>query len=318
MRSGKIVAAVVQAEVATDVEAGLELTRTKALEAAASGAELIVFPETWIPGYPAWLDSCRDAALWDHGPVKAIFARIVENSIAIPGSHFDKLAATAREAAATLVIGISERVDRGVGRGTLYNSLVTIGSDGRLLNHHRKLMPTYTERLIWGAGDVEGLRAVDTPAGRVSALVCWEHWMPLARQALHESGEDLHVAVWPTVHDLHQVASRQYAFEGRCFVLASGAMMRASSLPPELEPHSERVTGGDNWVLRGGSAIIGPDGKYIVEPVYDEPRVLIAELDLRRLSEERMTLDVTGHYHRPELFDFKALRSGRRHAGEGE
>jgi len=195
---------------------------------------------------------------------------------------------------------------------------VTIGPDGRLLNHHRKLMPTYTERLIWGAGDVEGLRAVDTPAGRVSALVCWEHWMPLARQALHESGEDLHVAVWPTVHDLHQVASRQYAFEGRCFVLASGAMMRASSLPPELEPHSERVTGGDHWVLRGGSAIIGPDGKYAVEPVYDEPRVLIAELDLKRLSEERMTLDVTGHYHRPELFDFKVLRSGRRHAGEGE
>jgi predicted amidohydrolase len=318
MRSGKVVAAVVQAEVAADVEAGLELTREKALEAAASGAQLIVFPETWIPGYPAWLDSCRDAALWDHGPVKAIFARIVENSIAIPGPAFDKLAAAAREAAATLVMGISERVDRGVGRGTLYNSLVTIGSDGRLLNHHRKLMPTYTERLIWGAGDVEGLRAVDTPAGRVSALVCWEHWMPLARQALHESGEDLHVAVWPTVHDLHQVASRQYAFEGRCFVLASGAMMRASSLPPELEPHSERVTGGDNWVLRGGSAIIGPDGKYIVEPVYDEPRVLIAELDLRRLSEERMTLDVTGHYHRPELFDFKVLRSGRRHAGEGE
>jgi predicted amidohydrolase len=318
MRSGKVVAAVVQAEVAADVEAGLELTREKALEAAASGAQLIVFPETWIPGYPAWLDSCRDAALWDHGPVKAIFARIVENSIAIPGPAFDKLAAAAHEAAATLVMGISERVDRGVGRGTLYNSLVTIGSDGRLLNHHRKLMPTYTERLIWGAGDVEGLRAVDTPAGRVSALVCWEHWMPLARQALHESGEDLHVAVWPTVHDLHQVASRQYAFEGRCFVLASGAMMRASSLPPELEPHSERVTGGDNWVLRGGSAIIGPDGKYIVEPVYDEPRVLIAELDLRRLSEERMTLDVTGHYHRPELFDFKVLRSGRRHAGEGE
>jgi predicted amidohydrolase len=250
--------------------------------------------------------------------VKAIFARIVENSIAIPGPAFDKLAQIARDAAATLVVGISERVERGAGRGTLYNSLVTIGPDGRLLNHHRKLMPTYTERLIWGAGDVEGLRAVDTPAGRVSALVCWEHWMPLARQALHESGEDLHVAVWPTVHDLHQVASRQYAFEGRCFVVASGAMMRASALPPELEPHPDRVGGDDEWVLRGGSAIIGPDGQYIVEPVYDEPHLLLAELGLERLSEERMTLDVTGHYHRPEMFEFKALRSGRRPAGEGE
>lgn len=142
--------------------------------------------------------------------------------------------------------------------------------------------------------------------------------MPLARQALHESGEDVHVAVWPTVHDLHQVASRQYAFEGRCFVLASGALMRAAQLPAELEPHPQRVAGPNQWVLRGGSAIIGPDGKYVVEPVYDEPRIVMAELDLRRASEESMTLDVTGHYHRSELFDFAPLRTGQRSAGEGE
>ena len=315
MRNRRITAAVVQAEVGDDLASGLELTRAKALEAAALEAELIVFPETWIPGYPAWLDMCRDAALWDHAPVKAVFGRIAENSVAIPGPALDHLAETARSAGATLVLGVSERVSQGAGRGTLYNSLLTLGPDGRLLNHHRKLMPTYTERLVWGGGDVEGLRAVDTPVGRVSALVCWEHWMPLARQALHESGEDVHVAVWPTVHDLHQVASRQYAFEGRCFVLASGALMRASSLPPELEPHPERVAGPDQWVLRGGSAIIGPDGKYMVEPVYDEPTILVAELDLRRASEESMTLDVTGHYHRPELFDFRPLRTGRRPAG---
>jgi predicted amidohydrolase len=318
MRSRTVTAAIVQAEVADSLAEGLELTREKALEAAASGAELIVFPETWIPGYPAWLDNCRDAALWDHAPVKAVYGRIAANSLAIPSPDFDHLCATAREAKATIVLGISERVDRGAGRGTLYNSLVTIGPEGRLLNHHRKLMPTYTERLIWGAGDVEGLRAVDTPVGRVSALVCWEHWMPLCRQALHESGEDIHVAVWPTVHDLHQVASRQYAFEGRCFVLASGALMRAGQLPPELDPHPDRVSSADQWVLRGGSTIIGPDGKYVVEPVFDEPAVVMAELDLRRASEESMTLDVTGHYHRPELFDFRALRTGRRDAGEGE
>ena len=127
----------------------------------------------------------------------------------------------------------------------------------------------------------------------------------------------MHVAVWPTVHDLHQVASRQYAFEGRCFVLASGALMRASSLPPELEHHPDRVTSADQWVLRGGSAIIGPDGKYVVEPVYEEPSILFAELDLGRSSEESMTLDVTGHYHRAELFEFQTLRSGARDAGEG-
>ncbi|HUG45450.1 MAG TPA: carbon-nitrogen hydrolase family protein [Sphingomicrobium sp.] len=318
MRDRKVIAAIVQEEVASDIQGGLDLTRRRALEASAKGAELVVFPETWIPGYPAWLDLCRDAGLWDHGPVKAVFARLAENSVTIPGPALDQLQATAGEAGATLVVGLSERVARGAGRGTLYNSLVTIGPDGKLLNHHRKLMPTYTERLVWGAGDVEGLRSVDTPAGRLSALVCWEHWMPLARQALHESGEDVHVAVWPTVHEMHQVASRQYAFEGRCFVLASGALMRASALPPELEPHPDRVGAADQWVLRGGSAVIGPDGQYIVEPLYDESAILFAELDLRRASEESMTLDVAGHYHRPELFEFAALRSGRRFPGEGE
>lgn len=313
MTRAKIIrAAVVQAEVAPDLERGLELTRELAREAARSGAELIVFPETWLPGYPAWLDVCRDAALWDHAPGKAVFARMAEHSVAVPGPALDSLSDTAREVSATLVVGVSERVERGRGRGTLYNSLLVIGPDGALLNHHRKLMPTFTERMVWGAGDVEGLRAVDTPVGRVGGLVCWEHWMPLARQALHESGEDVHVAVWPTVHEMHQVASRHYAFEGRCFVLAAGALMRASALPPELEPHPERVSGPDQWVLRGGSAIIGPDGRYLVEPVYDEPRVLIAELDLRRSREESMTLDVTGHYHRPELFEFRPVPSGRR------
>lgn len=142
--------------------------------------------------------------------------------------------------------------------------------------------------------------------------------MPLARQALHESGEDIHVAVWPTVHDLHQVASRQYAFEGRCFVLASGSLMRASALPPELDAHPEKVTGSDQWVLRGGSAIIGPDGRYVVEPIYDQAEIILAELDLRRAREEAMTLDVTGHYHRPELFEFHPIRRGKREAGAGE
>jgi len=312
----RVTAAIVQAEVAAGLEGGLELTRSLAQDAAGQGAELIVFPETWLPGYPAWLDVCRDAALWDHAPVQAVFARLAENSVAIPSPGLDHLRQTARSCGATLVLGVSERVDRGPGGGTLYNALLTLGPDGRLLNHHRKLMPTYTEKLVWGAGDVEALRAVDTPAGRVGALVCWEHWMPLARQALHESGEDIHVAVWPTVHEMHQIASRQYAFEGRCFVLASGALMRAGALPPELEPHPERVAGPDQWILRGGSAIIGPDGAYVTDPVYDRAAIVCAELDLGRRRGGQMSLDVTGHYHRPELFDFAVRRTGKRAAGQ--
>src|SRR5262249_56086856 len=123
--------------------------------------------------------------------------------------------------------------------------------------------------------DGRGLRSAIAPFGRVGALVCWEHWMPLARQALHESGEEVHVALWPTVHEMHQVASRQYAFEGRCFVLAAGSVMRASSLPRELEPHPAKVPSADTWVMRGGSAIIPPDGPYVARPVYHHPTLLL-------------------------------------------
>ncbi|MEJ7813459.1 MAG: carbon-nitrogen hydrolase family protein [Gemmatimonadaceae bacterium] len=303
--------AVVQAEVAPDLERALERTAELARSAADGGAQLIAFPETWIPGYPAWLDVCRDAALWNHQPVKDVFARMAANSVRVPGSACDALGQVAREVGATIVVGVTERVDRGPGRGTLYNALLTFGPDGSLLNHHRKLVPTYSERMVWGAGDADGLVAVDTPAGRVGGLICWEHWMPLARQALHEAGEDVHVAVWPTAHEMHQVASRHYAFEGRCFVLAAGSLMRGSALPPELEPHPERVQSPDAWVLRGGSAIIAPDGSYLAGPVYDEPCILAAELDLGRIRQESMTLDVAGHYSRPDCLPFARRESGR-------
>ena len=310
-------AAVVQAEVAPTLAAGLARTKELTARAAADGAQLVVFPETWLPGYPIWLDVCRDVALWDHAPVKKLFARMAEESVVVDGDAGSALGEIARESGVTLVVGVTERVDRGAGRGTLYNTLLTFGSDGALLNHHRKLVPTYTERMVWGNGDGYGLGAVDTPAGRVSALVCWEHWMPLARQAMHESGEDIHIAAWPTVHEMHQVASRQYAFEGRCFVLAAGSLMQASKLPSELELHPGKVIDRDQWVMRGGSAIIAPDGSYVVDPVYDAPAMLVADLDLHRVREERMTLDVTGHYSRPELLELRVTRTGRRAVESG-
>ena len=150
MNVKRITAAVVQPEVAADLESGLERTGELTREAAAAGAELVVFPETWLPGYPAWLDVCRDAGLWDYAPVKAVFARLAENSVCIPGPAADRLAEIARESGVTMVVGVSERVEIGRGQGTLYNTLLTFTQDGRLLNHHRKLIPTYTERMVWG------------------------------------------------------------------------------------------------------------------------------------------------------------------------
>jgi predicted amidohydrolase len=304
--------AIVQSEPAPGLDEGLHRTEALVREAARSGAAIVAFPETWLPGYPAWLDVCRDVALWDHEPVKAVYARYAHGSIDVAGDSGDFLRRIASRQGVSLVIGVSERVSAGPGRGTLYNSLLTIGPDGQLLNHHRKLVPTYTERMVWGNGDAEGLRAVDTPSARVGGLVCWEHWMPLARQALHDSGEDIHVAVWPTVHDRHQLASRHYAFEGRCFVLAAGSVMRAGSLPPELELEPARLAPGSSFLLRGGSAIIGPDGEYIVPPLWERPGILVAELDLERVRRESMTLDVAGHYSRPDCLSLTVHRTSRR------
>ena len=306
--------AVVQAEIAPSLDAGLEKTAELARRAASSGAQVIVFPETWLPGYPAWIDVCRDVALWDHEPVKRVFARYARESVVVQGPSGQALGAIARETGAVLMIGVSERVEEGPGRGTLYNALLTYGPDGALLNHHRKLMPTYTERMIWGQGDAAGLRAVETSAGRVGGLICWEHWMPLARQAMHESGEDLHVAAWPNVHEMLQVASRSYAFEGRCYVAAAGSLLRARDLPPELESHPAKVEGPDPWILRGGSAIYGPNGFPVVEPVFDREEILLADLDLDTIKEESMNLDVAGHYARPDQLSF-AVKRGTRDAG---
>ncbi|MBA2501631.1 MAG: carbon-nitrogen hydrolase family protein [Pyrinomonadaceae bacterium] len=278
------------------------------------GAKLIAFGETWLPGYPAWLDHSPHAALWNHEPTREVFAQLRRNSVVVPGKETETLGEVARELGVVVVIGVNERVDEGAGNGTLYNSLLTFGADGTLLNHHRKLVPTYTERLVWGQGDAAGLEAVTTSAGRVGGLVCWEHWMPLARQAMHTSGEHIHVAVFPTVHEMHQIASRHYAFEGRCFVLAAGLLMKAGDLPAGLTPASELVNTPEKFLLRGGSCIIAPDGSYVVEPVFDEELVITAELDLTLIDKEKMTLDVTGHYFRPDVFNLEVNRGTRRMA----
>jgi nitrilase len=299
------VAAIQAAPVYLEIERSLSKALSLINEAAASGARLIVFPETWLPGYPAWLDCCRDVALWDHEPTKKVFARLMENSVVVPGPVREALGAAAREHNVVLNISVHERVIEGAGRGTLYNTMLTFGSDGELLNHHRKIMPTYTERLIWGQGDGSSLRSVKTGIGRIGGLICWEHWMPLARQVLHQSGEDIHIAAWPQVKEMNLIASRHYAFEGRCFVIACGAVMRASELPAELEPIESLKQRPDSFVLNGGSAIIAPDGSILGGPVFEEEVILTADLDLSRIAEESLALDVSGHYTRPDIFELK-------------
>ncbi len=311
--SDKIAVGIVQARpVYMNLDDSVARAVTLIEQAARGGARLIAFGEAWLPGYPAWLDYSPNAALWNHEPTRDVFAQLRRNSVVVPGKETARLGEVAAEHGVVLVIGVNERVEHGAGNGTLYNSLLTFGADGALINHHRKLVPTYTERLVWGQGDAAGLEAVETSAGRVGGLICWEHWMPLARQTLHTSGEHIHVAVFPTVHEMHQIASRHYAFEGRCFVLAAGLMMKANDLPIGLTATCESSATPEKLLLRGGSCIIAPDGSYVVAPVFDEETIITAELDLTLIDKEKMTLDVTGHYFRPDVFNLEVNLGPRR------
>ena len=277
-------------------------------QAAGDGANIIVFGETWLSGYPAWLDYCHDVALWDYEPAKEVFSRLYHNSLQIPGPETDRLCLVAKDHEVVICMGLNEITGGGKASGTIFNSLIIINEKGEIVNHHRKLMPTYTEKLIYGLGDGLGLKSAETAYGRINGLICWEHWMPLARQAMHDSGEHIHVAVWPKVHEMHQIASRQYAFEGRCFVIAAGQVLRAGSLPKELALPPDLKENPDKMILNGGSCVIGPDGQYVKPPVYDQETIILQEIELKQMYKEKMTLDVSGHYQRPDVFNLTVAR----------
>ena len=244
------------------------------------------------------------AALWDHEPATAVFRQLFQNSVTIPSPEVDKLCAAARAAKSVVVMGLNER-----DKGTLYNTMLFVGADGRILGKHRKLMPTYTERLVWGMGDGSTLDVFETALGRVGGLVCWEHWMPLARFALHQQQELVHVAQWPTVKEMHLIASRNYAFEGQCFVVAAGTVLQKRDLAHlDLALFDEIEGDDDSFLMRGGSTIIAPNGICLLEPLWDEAGLVTAVIEPQLAVDGRLTLDVTGHYGRPDVFQLHVNR----------
>jgi nitrilase len=302
------VAVVQHAPVFLNLEQSLERACVLIEQAADQGARIVVFPETWLPGYPVWLDLSPQAALWDHPPAKALYRLLVENSPSVPSKHLDKLIAAARKSDTYVVVGIHERLG-----GSLYNTTVYIPRDGQGLQLHRKLIPTYTERMVWARGDGSTLNVLDTEYGNLGGLICWEHWMPLARAAMHAQRETIHAAQWPAVKDLHQLASRHYAFEGQCFVIAAGCVLSRgdviegfNSLGQPTNAAAElldAIPGQDeDLLLRGGSAVIAPDANYVVGPVFDKACILYADIDLGRITEGHLVIDTQGHYSRPDVF----------------
>ena len=300
-----IAAAVQHPPVFLDLAASIEKACLLTAEAAACGARLVAFPETWLPGYPLWLDFSPGAALWNHSPAKELFSILWNNSVALDSPELDRLAEAARSHGCIIVMGAHERMG-----STLYNSILYFTPDQGLAGVHRKLMPTYTERMIWGMGDGSTLTVLDTPHGRIGGLISWEHWMPLARAAMHASQELVHVAQWPMVKEMNLVASRQYAFEGQCYVLACGQTITREEVlngPGRGNEVLESMPGA-GLMHRGGSAIIAPNGDLLAGPLMDRTGILTAEIDPAHCVEGRMYLDVNGHYSRPDVFRLEVNR----------
>ncbi len=292
-----------------DMDQSAQKAETLIIEAAKEGADIVAFGECWLTGYPAWLDYSPNAGLWDHDPVKEAWANMYENSLEVPGKHLDHIQKLAKAHGIHIILGANEVLRTGKGNGTLYNVVLQINKKGHLVNHHRKLMPTYTEKLIYGMGDGAGLRAVDTEMGRIGELICWEHWMPLTRQAMHDEAEDIHFALWPCVKEMNQIAARHYAFEGRCFVVSIGQMMKVSETPDGIELPTNMSKDKNAWVLNGGSCVCNPDGSWLLEPQYDREEIIYVEVpSLRNNIKERMNLAVSGHYSRNDVFKFKVKR----------
>ena len=292
-----VTVACVQAEpVVLDRERTIDKLETLAAEAAHNGAELVVFPETFIPVYPSsrW---AKAFAGWENAGAKETFARLAQNSVAVGSPAEQRIAACARELGVWLVTGVNEvEPER---PGTIYNALLYHAPDGTLALHHRKLVPTNHERLVWGQGDGRGLNAVETGFGRIGGLICWENYMPLARFALYESGVEIYVASTADDGDLWQSTLVHLARESRTYVVSPCAFQRASSYPDDFPLRSE--LDGAGLLGRGGSAVLAPDGTYLAGPLYDEEGILYAELEPARLLAERQRFDPVGHYHRPDV-----------------
>ncbi len=274
-------------------------------EAAGRGARLVSFPETWLPGYPEWLWRLRPGN--DYDLTSEIHRRLVENAVDLKAGDLKPIQAAARRLKVTVSIGIHER-DGEFSRGTLYNTVVLIGPTGEVLNRHRKLMPTNPERMVWGTGDAMGLRVTATPAGRVGSLICWENYMPLARFALFAQGCDVYIAPTWDAGSTWVSTMRHIAAEGRCWVLGNGCAMRGKDIPRDFPKRALLFPDLEEWYNPGDSVIVEPGGRVVAGPLNEQHGILYADCDPAAASAAKRTLDVAGHYGRPDIFKLEVNR----------
>ncbi|NRQ38354.1 carbon-nitrogen hydrolase family protein [Nonomuraea sp. NN258] len=269
-------------------------------QARAQDVDLLAFPETFLSGYPFWLTH-TGGATFDDPLQKQAYAYYLDAAVELAGPELQTITEAVRDLGVFTYLGISERA-----RGTVYCTLVAISPEHGLVGAHRKLMPTYEERLVWGTGDGHGLRVHQVGDVRVSGLNCWENWMPLARQSVYAQGTDVHVSVWPGSTGLTRDITRFIAREGRVYSLAAGALISYQDVPSDF-PFHERLTAIESG-YDGGSAIAGPDGAWIVPPVSGEERLIWADADPAQVRGERQNFDPAGHYNRPDVFRLEVDR----------
>lgn len=298
------VAVIQKSPVLLDREKTIEEMLASIVEAAEAGAALLVFPEAYIPGYPTWVWRLRPGG--DMGLSSEIHAGLLRNAIDLGRDDLQPLQEAAARHAVTIVTGLHEIESRFSGT-TLFNTVVVIGPDGALMNRHRKLMPTNPERMVWGMGDASGLKVVDTPAGRLGCLICWECYMPLARYALYAQG--LEILVNPTWDggDTYRATLRHIAREAGCWVIATATAIQAADVP-ESFPERDSLFKPDEWINDGDAVVIAPGGAITAGPHTREQSILYAEIDIEAVRRARRSLDVCGHYSRPDIFSFSVNR----------
>ena len=268
-------------------------------KSAAEGCSLVVFGEALIPGYPFWVERTGGAE-FESELQKSLYAHYVRQSVSLDDGDLETLCTAARANSIAVYVGVMERAgDRG--GHSLYCSMVYIDAEGVIGSVHRKLMPTHEERLVWAIGDGNGLRTHKLGHFTAGGLNCWENWLPLARASLYAQGEDLHVAIWPgSVRNTAEI-TRFIARESRSYVVSVGGLMRKSDIGSDL-PHAELLSNAaDDLMADGGSCVAAPNGEWLLEPQSGDESLYIVELDHARVLEERHSLDVAGHYSRPDV-----------------
>ena len=293
------VAVVQAASILFDRDASVEKACQLIYEAAAQNAELVLFPEAFIPAYPRGLSF--GMVVGSRKPEgRDLWQRYWENAVEIPSLATDRFGAAAREAGVYLAMGIIER-DTEFSGGTLYCTTLYFSPEGEIIGKHRKLKPTGSERLIWGEGDGSTLTVLETELGKIGGLICWENYMPLARMSMYSKGVELYLAPTADSRDTWQATLRHIACEGRCFVLGCNQFVTKDMYPGDLQKHAE-LAEQPEIMCRGGSVIVSPLGEIIAGPLYDQEGILYAELDLEEVVRSKVDFDVVGHYARPDVF----------------